>query len=95
MDSWWNGLSIEQLIDRLMRVDLMCWLSRDWYTTWNIIKARTLNLQTPDRACLVGKKHYDIGNDLYLKMLDRRKSILVATGKMQTAWMPPRRPSFG
>lgn len=72
MDNWWDCLSIDQFIDRLMRVDLMSRLRRDWYTTWNIIKARMLNLQTPDRAFLVGKKHYDIGNDLYLKMLDRR-----------------------
>ncbi len=37
-----------------------------------MIIAKVVNLQNPRRAFAVGKKHYDIGNDLYRKMLDRR-----------------------
>jgi cyclopropane-fatty-acyl-phospholipid synthase len=34
------------------------------------LKARLFNFQKISRACQVGKKHYDIGNDLYGCMLD-------------------------
>jgi len=71
MDRWWDCSSIDQFIERLMRANLLNRLKQDWATTWNIIKASVFNLQTANRSFLVGEKHYDIGNDLYQKMLDR------------------------
>ena len=39
---------------------------------WNVLKARLVNLQSTSRAYNIGKKHYDIGNELYKNMLDKR-----------------------
>jgi len=36
------------------------------------LKAKMVNLQTPSRAFKVGEQHYDVGNDLYAAMLDKR-----------------------
>ncbi len=38
---------------------------------WQIIKNKIFNLQSIKRAFIVGKAHYDIGNDLYDVMLDK------------------------
>ncbi len=35
-----------------------------------IAGARLFNLQTRRRSWIVGKEHYDIGNDLFARMLD-------------------------
>jgi cyclopropane-fatty-acyl-phospholipid synthase len=35
-----------------------------------IATARLLNLQSKKRAWIVGKEHYDLGNDLFSRMLD-------------------------
>ncbi|MFZ5954840.1 MAG: cyclopropane fatty acyl phospholipid synthase [Nanoarchaeota archaeon] len=39
---------------------------------WASFKAKISNLQDTSRAYEVGEKHYDIGNELYKKMLDKR-----------------------
>lgn len=38
----------------------------------NIIKEKLFNLQSRKRSWQVGKQHYDIGNDFYSAMLDKR-----------------------
>ncbi|MBC8439538.1 MAG: cyclopropane fatty acyl phospholipid synthase [Deltaproteobacteria bacterium] len=72
MDKWWDCRALDQFIEKVTRANLLSRLKTDWATAWNIIKSRILNLQTTGRAFIVGKKHYDIGNDLYQRMLDRR-----------------------
>lgn len=39
---------------------------------WHYLKNRLLNLQSPQRSWLVGRRHYDLGNHLYQAMLDPR-----------------------
>jgi len=70
LDKWWDCRALDQFIEKVTRHDLITKVKQDWATTWNLIKARFLNLQTVTRSLLVGKQHYDIGNDLYQKMLD-------------------------
>ncbi len=41
-------------------------------TLWYYLQARFGNLQNKKRAFQVGEEHYDIGNDLYKRMLDKR-----------------------
>jgi cyclopropane-fatty-acyl-phospholipid synthase len=71
MDGWWDARSLDGLLFRLLdaRVDmrvpgLAAWLDQ--------ARARLLNLQTRQRAFVVGERHYDLGNDLYGAMLGRR-----------------------
>ena len=72
MDRWWDCPALDQFVEKVLRANLISKLKQDWATTWNIIKARIFNLQAARRAFIVGQQHYDIGNDLYQGMLDRR-----------------------
>ncbi|SDT84961.1 cyclopropane fatty acyl phospholipid synthase [Desulfobacula phenolica] len=72
MDQWWECKALDRFIDKILRADLVNKIRQDWNTTWEILKARIINLQKPDRAFMVGQKHYDVGNDLYQAMLDKR-----------------------
>lgn len=70
MDGWWDSPELDQCIERLLRA----WLAKKIeykINLWSqVIKARLFNLQKPTRSCIVGRRHYDIGNDLYQAMLD-------------------------
>lgn len=71
MDGWWDCPALEQLLHRLLdaRLDRRTRHVDDW---WAVLKARLLNLQRGHRAFEVGRRHYDLGNDLYQAMLGRR-----------------------
>ena len=71
MDKWWDCKALDRFIEKIMRADLLNKVRQDCATTWNIFKAKMFNLQNTRRAFIVGKNHYDLGNDLYLKMLDK------------------------
>jgi len=72
MDKWWECKAVDRFIEKIFRADLLSKIKQDWATAWNILKANLFNLQNTRRAFIVGKKHYDIGNDLYQKMLDKQ-----------------------
>ncbi len=71
MDNWWDCMALDQFVEKVLRADLLSRLKQDWTTILNVVRARLVNLQTSRRAFLVGKQHYDIGNDLYQRMLDK------------------------
>jgi 2-polyprenyl-3-methyl-5-hydroxy-6-metoxy-1,4-benzoquinol methylase len=72
MDKWWECKALDQFIEKIFHANLLSKVKQDWTTVWNIFKAKIFNLQNTRRAFIVGKKHYDIGNDLYQKMLDKK-----------------------
>lgn len=71
MDGWWDCDRLDELIHRVLRADLESAVRtrgegiRTMIATW-------INLQARSRAFHIGRHHYDIGNDLYSRMLDRR-----------------------
>jgi cyclopropane-fatty-acyl-phospholipid synthase len=72
MDGWWECPAPDQFIEKVLRANLLNQIKQDRITAWNALMAKIFNLQTIKRAFTVGKQHYDIGNDLYQKMLDKR-----------------------
>ncbi len=71
MEGIWDVHSIDQLFHKLLSTDI----EHRVKTTTNIllsIQAKIFNLQSIRRAFQVGKHHYDIGNDLFTSMLDKR-----------------------
>ena len=71
MDGQWDCEALDVLVDRILRARLerrVPGLKTFLYAA----AARLVNLQSPRRAFEVGRRHYDIGNDLYEAMLDRR-----------------------
>ncbi len=71
MDGWWDVKDLPGFFDRMFSARLDQDLRRIG-TLWYFAKAWVLNMQNKDRAKKVGEQHYDVGNDLYERMLDKR-----------------------
>jgi cyclopropane-fatty-acyl-phospholipid synthase len=72
MDGWWDCDAIDEMIDRLLRHDVRSKLGMNTALIRDAVHARLVNRQDKRRAFHIGERHYDIGNDLYRAMLDRR-----------------------
>ncbi len=71
VDGWWDAEKLDELVSRILRAGL----NEKVYSPQLLINtawAYLTNLQSKSRAFHVGEKHYDVGNDLYEKMLDKR-----------------------
>lgn len=71
MQGWWDAENIDQMVDRLMRANVQDKMPIDFGLWLSAARAAVLNLQRL-RVFEVGEKHYDIGNTLYERMLDKR-----------------------
>lgn len=80
MDGWWDVPALDEFFTRFRRADLAAKV-RDLKTALLILKTRALNLQTMQRARQVAHAHYDLGNQLYQAMLDRRMQYTCAYWK--------------
>ena len=72
MDGWWDSPAVDELITRLHQAKLADVIPKNLRYMASALKAKLLNLQTRRRSFEVGKRHYDVGNDLYRAMLDKR-----------------------
>ncbi|MDE1892612.1 MAG: cyclopropane fatty acyl phospholipid synthase [Betaproteobacteria bacterium] len=72
MSGYWDCRSIDELIYRLLDANLDEQVTglAQLNVAWHRLKAQLFNLQNIHRAFIVGERHYDIGNDLFKKMLD-------------------------
>jgi cyclopropane-fatty-acyl-phospholipid synthase len=78
MEGWWDCERIDELIFRALNANLdqqVIANKRFWFTLLSL-KLRALpyllmNAQTRSRSLEVGRKHYDVGNELYQLMLDK------------------------
>ena len=71
MEKWWDCNNLEELFCRIVRAELNRRI-KPLRESLTLLKAAILNLQKPSRAFLIGEHHYDIGDDLYQAMLDKR-----------------------
>lgn len=71
MDGKWEVEQLDEMIHRLLRSP-QAQKSSYLPQLWMRFKAILFNLQKQSRAFQVGKEHYDLGNDIYETMLDRR-----------------------
>jgi cyclopropane-fatty-acyl-phospholipid synthase len=72
VEGWWDSQALDQTIQRLQRINFVDALRDNWRIVPHLLKARVMNLQNLRHAFGNGQHHYDIGNDLYEAMLDRR-----------------------
>jgi cyclopropane-fatty-acyl-phospholipid synthase len=72
MDGWWDCDDLDELVFRVLKANLDSKLKGNWKIALQVLKSRFFNLQTPSRALKVGEEVYDLGNDLYCAMLDKR-----------------------
>jgi len=71
MDGWWDCEKLDELVCRLFSAGIDRQV-RSWEMIRAAIAARFTNQQSRARSFLVGTHHYDVGNDLYERMLDSR-----------------------
>ncbi|VVT49588.1 Cyclopropane-fatty-acyl-phospholipid synthase (EC [Kosakonia radicincitans] len=70
MDGWWECDRLDIFFTKVLRAGLEKQLPHHFKDTLRIAGARLFNLQSKKRAWIVGKEHYDLGNDLFTRMLD-------------------------
>ena len=70
MDGWWECERLDMLFSRLLSAGVDERLPKNIADIARIAYARLFNRQSRKRAWQVGKEHYDIGNDLFSRMLD-------------------------
>mgnify|MGYP000349243818 CR=1 FL=1 len=78
MDGWWDCPSLDQMMDRIMRANLRDKVKQSFSIKVNALMARLINRQSSARAFIIGEQHYDLGNDLYRAMLDKRLNYTCA-----------------
>lgn len=71
MDGWWDCAKLDEFFYRVFEAGLDKKVKGRGILR-NILKFKLMNLQSKKGAFKVGEQHYDIGNELYQHMLDKR-----------------------
>ena len=72
MDAWWDCDSLDQFFDKILTARLDKTVKKSMGILFAVIRSKLLNPQRSSKAFEIGKRHYDIGNDLFCRMLDKR-----------------------
>jgi cyclopropane-fatty-acyl-phospholipid synthase len=72
MDGWWDSGALDDTLTRIIVADLRSQLRITPKLAWQAARSSVLNRQRIGRAAANASHHYDIGNDLYERMLDPR-----------------------
>lgn len=79
MDGWWSCASLDQFFFRILHANIEERIRHDRRFFYAMLRTKLMlglsylvNYQTRTRALEVGRRHYDIGNEMYQRMLDPR-----------------------
>lgn len=72
MDGWWDAQQLDEFFSRVLKAELDTKIVRNFRLAMTALKTRLLNPQRRSKAFAIGEAHYDIGNNLYEAMLDKR-----------------------
>lgn len=81
MDGWWDSKNIDGMIYRIIRADLLNIVKHNYKIAFQLAGFWILNMQSRRRAFIIGERHYDLGNDLFQRMLDKRMNYSCAYWK--------------
>ena len=70
MEGWWDCDALDEMCCRAIRARLEERVSLNFHTALAFVTSLLFNLQSHSRAGVVGKRHYDVGNDFFECMLD-------------------------
>ncbi len=71
-DRWWDAERVDEFLERVIAADLAAHVRSHPSLLAASAQARLVNRQSRRRAPRNARAHYDIGNDLYERMLDPR-----------------------
>lgn len=93
MDDWWDVEELDEMIARVARANLVEKINKNYKMMFFFLRNKIMNTATVGRAYKVGKVHYDVGNELYEKMLDKEMNYTCGywkdMGDILTAWKDP------
>lgn len=82
MEGWWDCPQLDQFFIRILRGGLQEKVGNNNINClWEKTISRIINLQSLARSFQVGEQHYDLGNDFFQNMLDRRMTYTCAYWK--------------
>ncbi|MHB8338095.1 MAG: cyclopropane fatty acyl phospholipid synthase [Ignavibacteriaceae bacterium] len=81
MDGWWDVDKLDEMIYRIVRADLQNKVKHNYKVALQLAGFWLINMQPRRRAFMIGERHYDLGNDLFRKMLDKRMNYSCAYWK--------------
>ncbi|HDY73134.1 MAG TPA: cyclopropane fatty acyl phospholipid synthase [Candidatus Jorgensenbacteria bacterium] len=72
MDGWWDCEQLDQLFHKLILAELDRKVRGDLNMMLKVAWSAVIGIGSKLKAFEIGRHHYDIGNDLYRAMLDKR-----------------------
>lgn len=81
MDGWWDVKKLDEMIFRIVRNELQNKVKRNYKIALKLAGFYLINMQSRRRAFIVGERHYNLGNDLFQNMLDKRMNYSCAYWK--------------
>lgn len=72
MDGWWDATALDEFFAKLLGAEINRKTPQKINLLFQILTERILNPQRKSKAFEVAEKHYDLGNDLFENMLDKR-----------------------
>lgn len=81
MEEWWDADKPDEMIYRIFRSKIDEKVKRRFAILLKLFWARLVNLQSKRTAFIIGEKHYDLGNELFESMLDKRVNYSCAYWK--------------
>ena len=71
MDGWWECAQLDEFFNRMLQI-APYEKPRKFKEIWLNLKAAISNMQSGSKSSEVINKHYDLGNELFKNMLDKR-----------------------
>src|SRR4030095_727021 len=71
VDAWWECDRLDEFMHRVLKAKVYEEVL-GWPFLFDVLKSRLLNWQSKAKAFSNAGHHYDIGDDVYERMLDRR-----------------------
>lgn len=81
MEGWWDAERVDETISRILRARLDEKIRKKIEIALKLFALRLFNLQSRRRAFIIGERHYNLGNDLFQIMLDKRLNYSCAYWK--------------
>lgn len=72
MDGWWDSNKIDELSHRLLKSNVASKVRLNAKLLSSIVASRIFNFGSKSKSFEVAERHYDLGNDLFEAMLDKR-----------------------
>ena len=72
MEKWWDCDRLDEFCSRVLKANLQEKIRSNLKLISSVLLIKMFNKQSQSEAFINGQKHYDIGNDLFTNMLDKR-----------------------